>query len=839
MSNASSRRISIAALTNTVSQRAESHDHSSNRPTNVNPPRADEEKTTNATVHPRDSLPGPRVSAAHGSLSDQFQQHRSDTSTTSQFLPPGPSFAASEPLDNVHQQHSMPPQMDRPSSATAPQNSIEFEFYTPQEPARLTHVSTSGPEPLPLSAYPHQGSALADFVFERPSSSSKAKKEKKAAPSGERASTGKSTPKAPKKPSKDSNTTSNSQVDSQTSHQVTAVPEGHQDASISISVSHRSPSRMHTKQQSDFSQHSVPPDETTAEDDIMADLDMAEHTGTGMQLSSTRLPETSVVDFEGDLDMEILSPMPPRNPVPAPSNPPGPKKVVKKSASSLSMATPSPAPSTPVPAPAAKKTAPKAKKAQTGAKAAATKKKAEGGARTKAEASKAKSSGDDWARGGTSGRAAAAAATNALLQGGGYDEGLGNARDGTPFSAVHGAGGNQAGEDGEEDSEEVDTRLYCICREMYDNRFMLGCDNCDEWFHPPCLGMEDFQCDLLEHFYCANCRKADPSLVTSWRTRCSNGLQHPFPESADACWRAALPPLSKYCSRDCGVEAMERKIAPFIRVKAGISQPQDVDDGFASIPRTPAVKTEMTRLWKGVKDAKKRDAVVATVSTPPSNSDTTPPEPGLSSSFEFARLSHTYTRLGQELNTLTRDLQLGARDLEFILARGRLAKLAIMWSDRPENLARCCFDSRLLMEGKEWEEWVLGEGRGVLEGGVDAAPAPAKPIVTPSQVQNGDAATPGGSKEEDGAGGEEEEFGLDIEADSPWCDGRRKCERHFGWQKLCMAEFELNKGTKELALQRIGQKQTDVQARLQTTQALLEALDLRSQDESVKAEPAS
>lgn len=29
--------------------------------------------------------------------------------------------------------------------------------------------------------------------------------------------------------------------------------------------------------------------------------------------------------------------------------------------------------------------------------------------------------------------------------------------------------------------------LYCICRKPYDQRAMIACDNCDEWYHFDCI----------------------------------------------------------------------------------------------------------------------------------------------------------------------------------------------------------------------------------------------------------------------------------------------------------------------------------------------------------------
>jgi hypothetical protein len=35
-------------------------------------------------------------------------------------------------------------------------------------------------------------------------------------------------------------------------------------------------------------------------------------------------------------------------------------------------------------------------------------------------------------------------------------------------------------------------KLYCICRKPYrQGVFMIGCDNCDEWYHGRCVGFEE------------------------------------------------------------------------------------------------------------------------------------------------------------------------------------------------------------------------------------------------------------------------------------------------------------------------------------------------------------
>jgi len=49
--------------------------------------------------------------------------------------------------------------------------------------------------------------------------------------------------------------------------------------------------------------------------------------------------------------------------------------------------------------------------------------------------------------------------------------------------------------------------LFCICQQPYDSRrFMIGCDNCDGWFHARCVNITVAEAERLGHFICPPCK---------------------------------------------------------------------------------------------------------------------------------------------------------------------------------------------------------------------------------------------------------------------------------------------------------------------------------------------
>lgn len=54
---------------------------------------------------------------------------------------------------------------------------------------------------------------------------------------------------------------------------------------------------------------------------------------------------------------------------------------------------------------------------------------------------------------------------------------------------------------------------YCICRTSETDRFMIGCDNCNEWYHGDCISITEEFAKRIQKFYCLMCRDKDPNLV--------------------------------------------------------------------------------------------------------------------------------------------------------------------------------------------------------------------------------------------------------------------------------------------------------------------------------------
>uniref|UniRef100_A0A8C3G0U6 CXXC-type zinc finger protein 1 n=1 Tax=Cyclopterus lumpus TaxID=8103 RepID=A0A8C3G0U6_CYCLU len=61
--------------------------------------------------------------------------------------------------------------------------------------------------------------------------------------------------------------------------------------------------------------------------------------------------------------------------------------------------------------------------------------------------------------------------------------------------------------------------LYCICRKPDINCFMIGCDNCNEWFHGHCINITEKKAKAIREWYCTRCKDKNSSLEIKYRTK--------------------------------------------------------------------------------------------------------------------------------------------------------------------------------------------------------------------------------------------------------------------------------------------------------------------------------
>ncbi|KAI0639360.1 hypothetical protein C8Q77DRAFT_1213944 [Trametes polyzona] len=323
-------------------------------------------------------------------------------------------------------------------------------------------------------------------------------------------------------------------------------------------------------------------------------------------------------------------------------------------------------------------------------------------------------------------------------------------------------------EEEEEEEEAVDDKLYCICKTSYDeDKVMIACDRCDEWYHTQCLNMNDLEVDLIDQFVCPPCIKANPHLPlkTTYKQRCFAGLRHPRPNSAAACHKPARGAFSKFCSDECGIAYMQRRI-----------------EGWGG---------DEAVLWASVRDMKQREGVVVKVRV---GTDEPKPagKPHQRSAGQLTTETHelqrptksqrerAITRLQGELLKIAPKREALKEELEVILWRQKVLELA---AARAERVEECGWDQRLCLDDDEYVEYAASVLESYEEG-----------------HEGHDAMQVDGTGVEDGAW---------------WCRGKKKCQRHAGWQKLRATEYEFDQELKEKAMSALTTQEREIRRQLE------------------------
>lgn len=59
--------------------------------------------------------------------------------------------------------------------------------------------------------------------------------------------------------------------------------------------------------------------------------------------------------------------------------------------------------------------------------------------------------------------------------------------------------------------------VYCICRSTDSTRFMIACDNCEEWYHGDCIHITEPESRNIKQYFCPPCKKQNPELKIEYK----------------------------------------------------------------------------------------------------------------------------------------------------------------------------------------------------------------------------------------------------------------------------------------------------------------------------------
>ncbi|KAI9029833.1 hypothetical protein CLU79DRAFT_409281 [Phycomyces nitens] len=104
--------------------------------------------------------------------------------------------------------------------------------------------------------------------------------------------------------------------------------------------------------------------------------------------------------------------------------------------------------------------------------------------------------------------------------------------------------------------------LYCICQKPYDaSRFMIACDECDQWFHGDCVNFTESESELIDSYICTPCTKETGKTI-SWKTsnRCSVNVARIKAELAESSRQATMSLKSHRSLLEAVVEKKQEKL---------------------------------------------------------------------------------------------------------------------------------------------------------------------------------------------------------------------------------------------------------------------------------------
>lgn len=339
-------------------------------------------------------------------------------------------------------------------------------------------------------------------------------------------------------------------------------------------------------------------------------------------------------------------------------------------------------------------------------------------------------------------------------------------------------------------------KLFCVCRQTYeDDRVMIECDRCDDWFHTDCMHIADDSLELIDVFICPFC-EPKTERRTTWKAPCHR----------DGCRRPARLPVSRYCSDACGMRAVMDRAT-----EAGYGSSRAARARL----HTPAVEAADNRrgraVWaypgaeadvEGVGcDAVWIDAVRARVRAAGEGARTTVVGRRALAKDQLAHLRAEFEALARTQAGLHARIDTSA-------ARGKLLQLA---EDRQTTLpthgdaaagrsdpalgARCGYDERLGWSDERFQRWAeTPEARAILQ---ESAPLDGVLTDTPGAARGGEPAVCG--------------------------EAKRRCKRHADWSMVRGADLEVAREVQTAALAALAERSERMRTRITELESALGA----------------
>ncbi|WVR09469.1 hypothetical protein IAU60_006536 [Kwoniella sp. DSM 27419] len=289
--------------------------------------------------------------------------------------------------------------------------------------------------------------------------------------------------------------------------------------------------------------------------------------------------------------------------------------------------------------------------------------------------------------------------------------------------------------------------VYCVCRRPYadeeEDITMLGCESCDNWFHPGCIGLTDEMVELLDVYICKSCER-NTAQRTIYKKVCKR----------DGCMRSVAGSISKFCCSSCAYQHSHSLVASMSNKKTlkqlaktfiqypppslGITVTQHGADPSTQGSKSLGSHSKATRLSSVQAQIEQVEIAVDLVKAR---------QEILRQAIERCEALHPVANALDE-------------EAEEVSKKSKKKK----GSSGPKEDRPCGWVRRLIADDGEVQRWIVTTAaRGTRQ--LDESP-----------------------HEQDGTHGIE----ADEIGDQDYClNGRKRCDRHQGWQKTMAVSLEV------------------------------------------------